>query len=134
MTSKPNNETTKINDSFSLLLTAEELNNKRIAVRYISADITASLKLLGFFNFTRLYPVEILDISSKGAAIKCKKSIAIRKKITLTLTFKDKAVFKIPARIVYKNKKEQQYGVKFDRFNNKLGDYLVLSGQDLVFK
>jgi len=134
MTNKQNNKTTKTDDNADPVLTPEELNNKRIAVRYIRADITASLKLLGFFNFTKLYSAEILDISSKGAAIKCSKSMSIHKKITLTLSFEDKTVFKIPARIIYKKEKEQQYGVKFDQFNNKLGDYLVLSGQDLVFK
>ncbi len=134
MTNSPNNETNKVSDTFSMLLTPAELNNKRTAVRYIRTDITVSLRLHGFFNFNKYYPAELLDISSKGVAIKCKKAISIQKKVTVSLVFKDNTIFKIPAKIVYKNNDKQQYGIKFDRFNNKLGDYLVSSEHDLIFK
>ncbi len=134
MTNSPNNEANKVSDTFSMLLTPAELNNKRIAVRYIRTDITVSLRLRGFFNFNKYYPAELLDISSKGVAIKCKKVISIQKKVTVSLVFKDKTIFKIPAKIVYKNINKQKYGIKFDRFNNKLGDYLVSSGHNLIFK
>jgi len=133
MTSSSNNHN-KINSSLSAQLTTEQLNNKRIAVRYIGTDIIAALKLLGIFNSKKKYSIELIDISSKGVAIKSKKNIAVGKNIVLYLAFKDKTIFRIPAKIVYENKTKQQYGVKFDQINNKLGDFLVSSRQDLLFK
>lgn len=47
MTNRPENDADK--DIFNLFLSAEELNNKRTAVRYIRSDITASFQFTGFF-------------------------------------------------------------------------------------
>ncbi len=59
-------------DLFSLL-TDEQANNKRTAVRYIRTDIAASISSLVFFFFSQKTAVTLIDISSKGAAIKSKK-------------------------------------------------------------
>jgi len=133
MTSSSNNDD-KINSSLSDQLTTEQLNNKRAAVRYLGGGVIAALKLLGILNSDKKHSIELIDISSKGAAIHSKKKISVGKKVILYLAFKDKTIFRVPAKIVYKNKINHQYGVKFDQINNKLGDFLVSSGQDLLFK
>ncbi len=124
----------KTGDFFELSLTSEQINNKRTAVRYIRNDITAQIDITGFFNSSTLRPVDLLDISSKGAAIKCSKPISLKKKIILNLLSEGKTIFKISAKFVYNNQSTQNYGLKFDQFNNKLGDFLVSSEHDLVFK
>ncbi|GEM_PF-2339599 len=133
MTSSSNNDN-EINSSVSDdQLTTEQLNNKRAAVRYLGGETVATLKLLGIFTSDKKHSIELLDISSKGAALKSTKSIKVGKKVILYLTFKDTTTFRIPAKIVYKTKNSQQYGVKFEQINNKLGDFLVSSMQDLLF-
>lgn len=130
----PENETNDGNDIFNMLLTDEELNNQRTAVRYIRTDITVTLRLLGLFKSSKYLPVKLLDISSKGLAIEIKKNISLKTKVILDLTFETGINLKIPAKIIYKNHLKIQYGIKFDKYNNELGDYLLASQEDLIFK
>ncbi len=119
-------------DFFNLHLNAEESSNKRTAVRYIRTDIVVSVDLKGIFNFNRSIDATLLDISSKGAAIKCEKKLATKKEIDLKLVFDDGKEFIISAKIVHK--KNKVYGIKFNRYNDELGDYLMSSEHDLIFK
>jgi len=127
-------ETDNGNDSFSIYLTDEELNNQRTAVRYIRTDITVTLRILGLFNSSKYLPVKLLDLSSKGLAMTSEKKISLKTKVILSLTFKNGMNFKIPAKIVYKNKTKKQYGVKFNQSNDELGDFILSSQEDLIFK
>ena len=125
---------------------AEELDfsqdpgmNQRIAVRYVREDIAASvckISLFSFgFRFTKDILVELIDISSKGVLIATNKKLKVNKKITLTLKFEDSKTFKINAKVVRKSQSEENhYGIKFDRFNNELGDYLLETQRKLVFR
>ena len=122
------------NDIFSLSLTTKELDNQRSAVRYIKPDTDTKLKVQGWFSFSKDYPAKLLDISSKGATIMCDKSLSLNNKILLNLTFNDKKKFTIAAKIIHKANDKKTYGIKFDAFNNELGDHLVSSPKDLVFK
>jgi hypothetical protein len=114
-------------------------SNKRIAVRYVREDIAASVCKISLyifgFRFTKDILVELIDISSKGVLIATNKKLKVNKKIILTLTFEDSKTFKINAKIVRKSVgQENQYGIKFDRFNNDLGEYLLKTQRKLVFR
>ncbi len=128
------NQTVSDRNNVRILLPDEQPNNKRIAIRYVRTDITASLSIKKFLFYSSLIPVTLLDISSKGAAIKSKKKLAVKKKVTIHLLFLDKKKFTISATIVHKSKNKQFYGLKFDQFNNELGDYLLYSQSDLIFR
>lgn len=120
---------------FDILFTDVQTNNQRIAVRYIRTDISASVFTPGFLNFSKKHTaVELLDISSKGAAIECEKKLRIKKRIILELIFTDNHKFVIRAKIIHQAINKKQYGLKFDRFNHDLGDYLLSSQNDLIFK
>ena len=104
--------------------------NNRVAVRYVREDIAASVCKIRLFNFGFLINkeilVELIDISSKGVLISTNKKLSIKKKITLTLKFEDAKTFQIKACVVRKVPVlEYQYGIKFDRLNDELGDYLL---------
>lgn len=118
-------------DLFSLL-SDEQADNKRTAVRYIRTDISASIGTTVFFFFSKKIPVKLIDISSKGAAIKSKKRIRA-KKIILNLVFADKKVFTIPAKIIYRGS-HFKYGLKFNRYDNELGNHMLETQSDLLFK
>ena len=113
--------------------------NNRVAVRYIREDIAASVCKIRLFNFgfliNREILVELIDISSKGVLISTNKKLPLKKKITLTLKFEDTKTFQIKACVVRKTPAlEYQYGIKFDRLNNELGDYLLETQRKLIFK
>lgn len=129
----PSSKTNREHDDFFSKPKIEEQQiNNRIAIRYIRADIKANLSFLVFFRFKKTIPVKLLDISSKGAAVECKQNFSVNKKIELDLFFEDTESFAISARIIHKN--NDQYGLQFDHFNNELGDHLLESQNDLVFK
>jgi hypothetical protein len=119
---------------FDMLFTDAETNNQRIAVRYIRDDIKALLHKPFLFFFAKKIPVDLLDISSKGAAIECHKKLRLKRNIILKLIFKDNHEFTLYATIIYQIKNKQQYGLKFDCFNNELGEYLLSTQNELLFK
>ena len=119
---------------FDMLFADAKIENKRKAVRYIRADITTSFSKHGLLNFAKKIPVKLLDISSKGAAIECDKNLKIKNKLTLELVFKDNHSFILHATIIHQVKNKKQYGLKFDNFNDELGDYILFSQNDLLFK
>ncbi|NOT11970.1 MAG: hypothetical protein HOP23_09085 [Methylococcaceae bacterium] len=113
--------------------------NQRIAVRYVREDIAATVCKISMFNFGFRFSndilVELMDISSKGVLVSSDKKLKLNKKITLTLIFEDSKTFKIPAKIVRRSTThENQYGIKFDRLSNDLGDYLLDTQRKLIFK
>lgn len=127
-------------DDWKLDFSGNTGRNKRIAVRYVREDIAVSVcKISSFsflgFLFNKEILVELIDISSKGVLIGCNKKLRVNKKITLTLKFEDSKIFKINAKVVRKTPGQQnQYGIKFDRLNNDLGDYLLETQRKLVFR
>ncbi|MGZ8135851.1 MAG: hypothetical protein ACXW1W_00975 [Methylococcaceae bacterium] len=122
-------------DFLNFDFTSHLMKNKRIATRYIRKDIIASVNNIGFFSSDKDIPVELVDIASKGALIWTTKKLDIKKKITLNLTFKTGKTFVIKARFVYKlGKTVYRYGIKFDSYNNELGDYLLETQSKLVLK
>lgn len=126
-------------DLFDIDFSEAPITNKRVATRYIREDIAASVCKISWFNFGFRFNkdifVELIDISSKGVLITTSQKLPINKKITLTLTFEDLKSFIIQAKVVRKALADQtQYGIKFDRTNDALGDYLLETQRKLVFK
>ena len=119
---------------FNMVFTDAQTNNSRIAVRYIRTDITTSLTKPGLFSFSKKIPVKLLDISSKGACIECELKLRIKRKTTIELIFKDNHSFNLNATIVHRSKNKNQYGLRFDKFNHDLGDYLLSTQKDFTFK
>lgn len=109
--------------------------NKRTAVRYIRKDITTVVLVRGLFSTSKLM-VNLMDISSKGALIACNKKYPRNKNISLQLIFKDGKVFRINASIRHHRHSEgcYFYGLKFDRVNDRLGEHLLKSQTDFLFK
>lgn len=128
-------ESTNDNDEiFNMNFTAEKIQNHRVAVRYIREDITISLQKDGLLNSSKKSPAKLLDISSKGATIECEMGLRINEKIILELVFKDNKEFIIHAKTIHHVKRKNQYGIKFDIFHHKLGEYILFSQQELIFK
>jgi len=133
MNSSDNNNTDYEDEIFGTLLPDDEQPvNNRIAVRYVRSDIKASLSPLRVFGFSKDISINLLDISSKGAAIECNNKLTLKNKVILLICFEDSTTFSIKAKVIHKSK--NQYGLQFDHFNNELGDHLLLSQNDLEFK
>lgn len=126
-------------DLFDFDLPEPTIKNHRVATRYIREDIAASVCKISWFNFGFRFNkdifVELIDISSRGVLIATDQKLPVNKKITITLTFEDHKSFVIEAKVVRKElAQEFQYGIKFDRSNDALGDYLLETQRNLVFK
>ena len=126
------NNTDYDDEIFSMSIDNAQPDNHRIAVRYVRADITAVLIQSYLFKPSKKLLVKLLDISSKGALINSKDKLSEKKKVTLELVFKDQRKFIISSQIIHH--KNNCYGLKFDHTNNDLGDYLLISQNDLTFK
>lgn len=133
---KPMNDNNELTgNSFDIDFTKDLPDNKRYAVRYIRSNIKASVLKVRLFGLGKPIGLELLDISSKGALISTGKKIRKNKKITLILEFEDGKVFEIESKIVRLEKDQSfQYGVKFNRFNHDLGNYLLKTQDDLIFR
>ncbi len=108
--------------------------NRRVAIRYVRPDISAILLKKGFIKSTEIL-IQLLDISSKGALISSSIKLAVKNKVTLRLVFPDGKKFTLTATVVHKkNASKKQYGLKFDTMRNDLGEYLLFTQNDLIFK
>jgi len=119
---------------FDMNFTDEKIQNHRTAVRYIREDISLSLQKDGLLNSSKKIPAKLLDISSKGATIECDIKLGINEKVILKLIFKDNKEFSIHAKTIHHVKNKNQFGIKFDIFHHKLGDYILSSQHELIFK
>ncbi|NOQ36625.1 MAG: hypothetical protein GQ569_12155 [Methylococcaceae bacterium] len=118
-----------------------DYHNGRKTIRYVRNDITASINQAdifgGFslFSHSRSIIVKLLDISSKGAFIACPEKIRINKKIRLTLVFDANKKFEIEAKVIRESTEARKlYGLKFESINNELGDYILETQTELIFK
>ncbi len=105
--------------------------NKRVAVRYRRTDIKAVIQVRSLF-FPRLLLGQLQNISSRGAAIVCSKKLRKKAKVTLFLLFTDGKRFDIKATVVYTSD-VQIYGLKFDQYQKKLADHILLTQTELIF-
>ncbi|WP_027158221.1 PilZ domain-containing protein [Methylobacter luteus] len=129
------NDTKAANKFFYLNPSKKQMVNNRIATRYIRKDITVILSKNSLLNFAREIPVDLIDISSKGVLIRSHKKLNIRDKITLKLKFDRGKTFKIEGTVVRKSTLSNiRYGIKFNRYNDELGDYLLETQKELIFR
>jgi hypothetical protein len=105
--------------------------NKRISVRYRRNDIKAIIRTHSLF-FPQMIRVELLDISSKGAAIYCDKKLKLKTRLSFFLLFQDGKRFTIDA-IVANTQAAPRYGVKFNHYQTELADHLLATQTDLLF-
>ena len=109
-------------------------DNRRIAVRYVRSDISVTISTpSGLFTKSGKVSVGLIDISSKGLLVDSYDKLPLGKEVGIELTFTDKRQFLIKGMVVYKMD-TVQYGIKFDGLNDALGDYLLQSADDIVFK
>ena len=131
--SEDNEEFDPEHEIFALDMSDVEAN-KRAAVRYIRQDITAILTTKSLFRVNE-FLVRLIDISSKGATIACSEKLKVNNKVTLNLTFQDGKKFVLPAKVIHtENMANKHYGLKFDRCKDQLGEHLLSSQNDLIFK
>ncbi len=111
------------------------VSNRRITTRYVRSDVKASVSKIKLFRFGQPITIDLHDLSTRGALISVQKNLKLNKKITLILRFEDGKEFHIPATIVRKTSNNTSiYGIKFNRYNNELGEYLLKTQTQLVFK
>lgn len=106
------------------------LLNNRISVRYRRNDIKVIVKTHNLL-FPRLIDVDLIDISSKGAAVNSKIKLRLKRRVSVFLQFKDGKRFTIIAMV--SNKSDHRYGLKFDRYQTELADHLLATQTDLLF-
>ena len=119
-------DTKVANDLFNFDPSENQLVNNRLSTRSISKN--------SLLNFGREIPVDLIDISSNGVLIRSHKKLDVHDKITLELKFDSGRTFIVKAIVVRKSTQPDQYGIKFDRYNNELGDYLLETQKELIFK
>ena len=110
-------------------------NNHRKTIRYLRNDIKISLVYSNALGLKKTVATELHDISSRGALVATPYKLGFVKKVTVVITFKDSRVFRISGRIVRKCPHTPFcYGIKFEKQENALGDYLLKTQTDLIFK
>jgi hypothetical protein len=128
-------DTEAADDFFDFDISADQAINNRITTRFIRKDIKVTFSKNGLFSFGRETPVDLIDISSKGVLIRSHKKLNIRGKITLELKFDSGKTFKIEGIVVRKPTLSNiRYGIKFNRYNDELGNYLLETQKQLIFK
>ena len=127
-------DTKVANDLFNFDPSENQLVNNRLSTRYIRKDIQVTISKNSLLNFGREIPVGLIDISSNGVLICSHKKLNVHDKITLELKFDSGRTFIVKAIVVRKSTQPDQYGIKFDRYNNELGDYLLETQKELIFK
>jgi hypothetical protein len=115
--------------------------NQRRTVRYIRNDISASIRkeswlsAVGFNRFRKKIPVELLDISNRGCLVSSSEKLTIGAQVTAVLEFEAGKCFEIKAAVVRKAEgRDHEYGIKFAKYNNELGEYMLEMQSELIFK
>ena len=128
-------ETLDIDDIFCPVSSDDLEANRRNTVRYVRGDIKASLSNVITCFFCAPLQIQLLDLSTKGALIFSDRKIRKNKKLTFILEFEDGRTFEIKARVVRLDAyRPNTYGIKFDKYNNALGDYIFKTQTNLTFK
>lgn len=111
---------------------------QRATVRYVRDDIAVAVCktspiIFGKEIFIEL--AELIDINCRGALISTNAIFRVNEKIMLNLKFKSGKLFKINGSVVHRTVLPPcQYGIKFNRYNDELGNYLLETQSKLIFK
>lgn len=114
--------------------------NQRRTVRYVRKDIRARIwQRRWFHNFglawlRRDFAVELLDISNRGCLIASPKKLERNDKIVVLLQFETGKLFEINASVVRKSAAGDEYGIQFTEYNDALGEYMLQTQNELLFK
>lgn len=117
--------------------------NNRKSIRYVRKDIAVFVSkpdvfgCYSFFKSSRVTRVKLFDISSRGVLIAGSLLLKLKKnqKVKLTLIFQTNKSFEFSARVVREVTEQRKlYGIKFDKTNIELGEYLFESQEDMKFK
>ncbi len=106
------------------------LLNNRISVRYRRSDIRAMIKTHSLL-FPQLISVQLIDISSKGAAVHSRRKLRLKGRVSVFLKFNDGRRFTILATVI--NRTTPRHGLKFDHYQTDLADHLLATQTDLLF-
>jgi hypothetical protein len=107
----------------------------RKSVRYVRNDIDALLYSARLFRSSTPFEIELLDISTRGAHIASKRKLNVNAAYILKLTFKDGETFEISGKVVHKNlSAEGSYGFQFNAYQDELGNHLLKTQTELIFK
>ncbi len=124
-----------IDDLSGPIITNNLERKRRITVRYVREDIKATLRKVKIYFFGAPLNIQLLDLSTKGALVSTDRKIRINKKITLFLEFEDGQTFEIEAKVVRMDAfSANTYGIKFGKYNDALGDYILKTQTNLIFK
>lgn len=99
-------------------------DNQRKTIRYAFHGIEFSLKINSLTGRRILLPINVIDISSKGAMIQCDKQLRLRTKVVLKFYFSPKKSFNLRARVI-RRKDKNCYGLIFEKHYHKLIDFLI---------
>ncbi|PKM36127.1 MAG: hypothetical protein CVV06_12675 [Gammaproteobacteria bacterium HGW-Gammaproteobacteria-10] len=110
-------------------------DNGRRSVRYVRNDIQVALIAKNLLGIDKKTQAQLQDISSKGLRVSAEEKLSINKKITVVLKFTDGRRFNIKAKVVRQSSSNKfDYGIKFEERQNDLGDHLLETQTDLLFK
>lgn len=110
-------------------------HNGRKSVRYVRKDIKVVLVTSNLLGIGKKIKAKLQDISSKGVRVSTEEKLGTNKKLVVALKFNDGTTFTINAKTVRKSPDNAfEYGIKFEQQQNKLGDYLLETQTDLLFK
>ncbi|CCE24013.1 MULTISPECIES: PilZ domain-containing protein [Methylotuvimicrobium] len=110
-------------------------DNGRRSVRYVRNDIQVALIAKNLLGIDKKTQAQLQDISSKGLRVSAEEKLSINKKITVVLKFTDGRRFNIKAKVVRQSSSNKfDYGIKFEERQNGLGDHLLETQTDLLFK
>ena len=110
-------------------------DNGRRSVRYVRSDIKVVLITKNLLGIDKKIQAQLQDISSKGLRVSAEEKLSINKKITVALKFKDGRRFNMKAKVVRQSSNNKlDYGIKFEERQNDLGDHLLETQTDLLFK
>lgn len=103
-------------------------DTRRGEIRYMLFKKVNGLIISSVFGVSQSLPVVVQAISSKGALIESKKTLKLKKKLTLKIKFDADHEFTIQATIVRKND-ATTYALAFADFQHKMTEYLINSGR-----
>jgi hypothetical protein len=129
-------------EAFDFADKTKRVIDRRAAVRYVRDDIAVSIVNAIPFSFKADNPISLMNVNSRGILLQAQRSLGLSKNITLMLKFDSGKVFKIKGKIVnstilasvhYEGLK-YYYGIKFDFYNNELGEHLLATQSRLIIK
>lgn len=115
-------------------------SNRRLGVRFIRDDIIISLCKINLLsaNFPSMREesfAKLVDISSKGLSITGDLKLNLNNKLYLKLNFIGLKTFSVQGTVVrITNNKRPVYGIKFDKVNPRLAEFMLTSQKKLTFK